>query len=159
MANKREIGSKLQKSILKQISVPPVPLNRVIESIRFGSEDETGSLTLLYNKSHEISFFRYKDRFLPSLRFIRANPPIDLPSVKVDQGAVPHILNGADVFCQGVEKIIHDFDVGAIILVFNPQDAVLALGEALIASQKLLNGKGKGIKTIHYLNDQIWTGK
>ncbi|MFW9779273.1 MAG: PUA domain-containing protein [Candidatus Heimdallarchaeota archaeon] len=159
MVNKREIGSKIRKSILKQISVPSVPLSRVTENIRFGSEDETSNLTLLYNKNHEITFFKYKDRFLPSLRFIRANPQINLPSVRVDHGAVPHILNGADVFCQGVEKINHDFDAGTIILVFNPQDAVLALGEALINSQKFSSEKGKGIKNIHYLNDRIWAGK
>jgi predicted RNA-binding protein (TIGR00451 family) len=158
VVSKREVGSKLQKKILKLLLVPNVPEARVKRSIQFGSEDENGDFTLLYNRNHEISFFKYKDRFLPSIRFLRANP-VDLPAVRVDQGAVTYVLNGANIFCQGIEAVDRDFDVGTIVMVLNPQNAVLALGEAVKPSQMLVGGEGQGIKNIHYLNDQIWTGK
>lgn len=159
MVSKREVGSKIQKKILRQILVPLVPLDRVKESIRFGFEAENGAFTLLYDQNHEISFFKHKDQFLPSIRFIRANPQIGFPVVKVDHGAVRHVLNGADVFCQGIESVDRDFDVGTIVMILNPQNAVLAIGEAVKASHELVDGKGRGIINIHYLNDRIWFGR
>ncbi len=159
MPAKKEVGSKLRKKIITAIFAPNISVSVLKENIQFISEDDENLNNLLFNRNYEVRFFLFENRYLPTIQFIRENPHIDFPIVKVDQGAVQHILNGADVFAQGITSMNHEFNVNSIVIVSNPQDAVLALGKSLKSSKELLSLKGKVIHNIHYLGDSIWEGK
>jgi len=80
-----------------------------------------------------------------------------LPTVVVDMGAVPHILNGADVMAPGIVRF-DEFGRGAIVYVADEEGGrVFAVGRALVSSSELSNMKrGKAIKTLHYAGDKLW---
>ncbi len=156
MSFKKELASKQKKKILKLVHAPSIPLNVLENHIRFIEERDSNPMQLLYNKKKEIRFFKYEDLYLPTLKFIRENPKIDLPTVKVDEGAVPHVLNGADIFNQGITDVDRSFDTNTIVMISNPQGAILAIGKTLLSSSDLLRTQGKGIINIHHLGDFLW---
>ncbi len=159
MPSKKEIGLKLRKKILSLIFAPDISSKVLLDNIQFIIENDERSRSLLFNRNYEVRFFQFDNYYLPTIQFIRENPTIDFPVVKVDKGAVQHILNGADVFAQGITSMDRDFDVNTIVIVSNPQNAVLAIGKSLKSSAELLNLKGKVILNIHYLSDSVWEGK
>ena len=156
MPIKKEIGSKLRKKILKSLFAPNVPTTLVLKNVQFIFEDEEGINSLVYNKKMEVRFFKFEDQFLPTLQFIRENPEINIPTVKVDQGAVPHILNGANIFAQGITDLDGKFSINSIVKICNPQNSLLSIGKSLKSSDDLLSVKGKVILNLHYLGDSIW---
>ena len=159
MPSQKEIGSKFRKKIFSLILAPQIPPNELEANIQFIAEDDEKSKRLIFNRNWEARFFLFENQYLPSIQFIREHPTIDLPIVKVDEGAVKYILNGADIFAQGITSVNGSFDPDTIVIVCNPQDAVLALGRSLKSSSELLSSKGKVILNIHYLGDSIWKNK
>lgn len=159
MPSKKEIGSRQRKKIIPLIFTPNVPPSVLKANLQFIVEDEGSNHSLLFNKNYEARFFKFEDKYLPTIQFIRENPAVDFPHVKVDQGAVRHILNGADIFAQGVTSMSRDFGTNTIVMVFNPQDAVLALGKSLKSYTEIINSKGKAFRNIHFLGDSIWEGQ
>jgi PUA domain protein len=83
----------------------------------------------------------------------------EIPYVTVDQGAVPRILNGADVMAPGIIELSH-FPQGALVGVREPQrKAFIAVGRALMSSEEISSVKrGKAIKSLHHVGDKIWEG-
>lgn len=158
MPRKKEIGSKLRKKILSSILAPGIPSKVLADNIQFIAEDDTKSNSLLYNSKYEVRFFQHGIQYLPTIQFIRENSGLKLPIVTVDQGAVHHILNGADVFAQGITSVNFDFDTNSILMVSNPQNAVMAVGKSLKPSSEYKKTKGKVIINLHYLGDRIWDG-
>lgn len=82
---------------------------------------------------------------------------LKLPVVVVDMGAVPHILNGADVMAPGI--VDHDtFDRNALVYITDVnQRRAFAVGQALVSSKELENMKrGRVIRNLHYAGDKIW---
>jgi len=79
------------------------------------------------------------------------------PHVTVDQGAVPRILNGADVMAPGIIEL-SEFAQGSIVGVREPQRrAFIAVGRALMSSQEIMAVKrGRAIKNLHHAGDRIW---
>lgn len=159
MPSKKEIGSKLRKKVLSLIFAPDISSKVLADDIQYISEDDEKTRSLIFNRSYEVCFFKFEKQFLPTIQFIRENPAIDFPIVKVDQGAVQHILNGADIFGQGITTVRGNFDVNAVVMITNPQDAILALGKSLRSSEELLSSKGKVILNIHHLGDSTWEGE
>ncbi len=93
---------------------------------------------------------------IPTLFLIKRLGPKNFKHVKVDEGAVPHILNGADVMIPGITDF-SEFSEGDTLIVMGPKDIILAVGKAIIKSAELQKRKkGKAIKTIHYAGDKIW---
>lgn len=82
---------------------------------------------------------------------------LKLPTVVVDMGAVPHILNGADVMAPGIVDF-DTFDRDALVYVADVnQRRVFAVGQALVGSGELRSMKrGKAIRNLHYAGDKIW---
>ena len=159
MPAKKEIGSKLRKKILLSILAPGIPSKVLTDNIQFIAEDDTKSNSLLYNRKYEVRFFQHRKHFLPTIQFIRENKELKFPIVKVDQGAVQYILSGADIFAQGITSVNYDFDTNSIVMVSNPQNAILAVGKSLKPSLECKKGKGKVILNLHYLGDKIWDGE
>lgn len=80
-----------------------------------------------------------------------------IPFAVVDQGAVPRILNGADVMAPGIVEV-SQFNQGDLVGVREPQKkAFIAVGRALMGSEEIMSTrKGRAIKNIHHVGDKIW---
>ena len=81
---------------------------------------------------------------------------MDFPKVVVDEGAVKFVINGADIFTQGIVSCRREFPENTIVTIVNPQNSVMSIGKSLLSSEDLLNQTGKGIVNIHFLGDKIW---
>ena len=78
--------------------------------------------------------------------------------IVVDMGAVPYMVNGADIMRPGIVSVTHDVKAGypalavdeshgkplAVVIPLYDADGVLALE------------KGKAAKNIHYVGDELW---
>lgn len=159
MTKTKEIGSKKKKKIVSQIVAPSISDQIILDSIQFIAEDQENAKELIYNRKYEVRFFRFENKYYPVISFIRENPIIDFPSVQVDEGALTHILNGADIFTQGIISVDRKFEPNTIVMIINPQNTVISLGKSIMSSEDLLTSKGKGILNIHYITDDIWNGK
>ena len=74
----------------------------------------------------------------------------------VDQGAKPHILNGADLMAPGILSIDLK-DSSNIVIIKSEDGAVLAVGRLVKDFIDSLNRKhGKVAENIHYLNDKLY---
>jgi len=81
-----------------------------------------------------------------------------LPKITVDEGAVPHVLNGADIMRPGVVSIEGEFEKNDTVVVFEEKyRKPICISLALYSSDVLsAMNKGKVFKNIHYLNDKLW---
>lgn len=77
--------------------------------------------------------------------------------VVVDSGAVRFIINGADIMGPGIvdaDKSIKEGDL--VIVVERAHGKALAIGRALVSGNEMAGRKGKAIKSIHYVGDELW---
>ena len=81
-----------------------------------------------------------------------------LPSMIVDMGAVPHIVNGADVMRPGIKDFRGEFKEGDFVVVRDERDLrPLAVAIALVGLEECrVMKRGKVAKNIHHVNDRIW---
>lgn len=81
-----------------------------------------------------------------------------LPSMIVDMGAVPHIVNGADVMRPGVREFQGDFRKGDLVVVRDERHhKPLAIAISLEDSEKCKEmRRGKVAENIHHVDDRIW---
>ena len=159
MSIRKELGSKQKNKILTSIVAPGLPSQLLKKSVQFILHDESKNVKYLFNKNQDITFFSHESLFLPTLMFVRSYPEIEFPSVQVDEGAVKFVINGADIYIQGIASFNEDFKENSTILVLNPQKSVLSIGKSLFNSELMKKTTGKGILNLHYLGDRIWQGK
>jgi len=94
------------------------------------------TLVLLYKMPELLKYFKY---------------------VVVDEGAVPHIINGADVMVPGIIEYSNDIVEGDIVIVLDEKRRPLSVGVALMDSSDIGRlRKGKAVKNIHYFRDKLW---
>lgn len=96
---------------------------------------------------------------IPSLYHIyKVGLTPDLPSVYVDAGATPRILNGADVMVPGIRKVDGSFEAGSKVLVREIEKGrPLAVGVALMSSSEISgSSRGKAVLNVHYVGDEYW---
>jgi PUA domain protein len=112
----------------------------------------------LYASKKNIIAFRMNSRLLPSLRALN-DGLVHLPSVTVDMGAVPYVTNGADIMAPGITKVDDGLPKGAIVTIIDEKfGKSLAVGELLFEGRRIKEmNKGKAIKNLHYVNDEIWS--
>ena len=81
-----------------------------------------------------------------------------LPAMIVDMGAVPHIVNGADVMRPGIKDFRGEFNEGDFVVVRDERNLrPLAVAIALVGLEECRAMKrGKVAKNIHHVNDRIW---
>ena len=101
-----------------------------------------------------LSFF--SEELIPTLCFIKKyNPP--LPYVVVDEGAVKHIVNGADLFAPGIVEYNCDCKEGDIVVVKTKTGIPIAVIKVVMNKEKAMTEKrGKFGINLHYLTDEIW---
>jgi len=100
-----------------------------------------------------------KEYIIPLLTYFYLNPPYipNYPFVVVDDGAVPHIVNGADVMRPGIKEINGEFDEGDIVLIKDLKGRYIAIGTSMMSAGEMRNTtKGKVIKVIHHIGDKLW---
>jgi len=78
--------------------------------------------------------------------------------VVVDQGAIPYILNGADVMAPGIVDVDEEIKEGDFVFVVEEEyGRPLAIGIALLDGKTMKEKKkGKAVKVIHHAKDKIW---
>jgi PUA domain protein len=117
-------------------------------------ETDSHSFILVNGEPHIILL---NDKPFPTLKAIIDNN-IRTNQVVVDMGAVKFMANGADVMSPGIvasdDNIAKD-DV--VIIVDENNERPLAIGVSLITGVEMVkNDKGKAIKTLHFIGDDIW---
>ena len=84
--------------------------------------------------------------------------PDSMRWVAVDHGAIPFLLNGADCMVAGVHGADEDIEVGDLVWIRDKEHGrPLAIGWATMPGSEMVDAtKGKGIKTIHWVGDELW---
>jgi PUA-domain protein len=102
-------------------------------------------------------FFLQKSTYIPTLNYIiNNNTPIK--KITVDKGAIPFVIKGADIMRPGIVDIEQDINQNDYVLIIDQtHKKPLAIGLSLYDSETLKSQtKGKVIKNLHYVGDEIW---
>jgi len=107
------------------------------------------------------ALLRVRDKLIPSLRFLIDNGYAWVPRVGVDRGAVKALIRGADLMLPGIKVVEGEFRVGSIVVVYDVESKTpIMIGEALMDSSEISRnlgvGRGKAVKSIHYVGDKLW---
>ncbi|MEM0139019.1 MAG: DUF1947 domain-containing protein [Ferroplasma sp.] len=109
-------------------------------------------------KKSEIYYFSTKPIFykgIPTLYLINYLK-IKNHNITVDDGAVPHLTNGSNLFAPGIVDIDPDIGDGDMVFIKNQKGVFIAIGIANPDIQNIVkNKKGEAVKIIHHLNDNI----
>tara|TARA_B100000459_G_scaffold140319_2_gene99183 strand:- start:1552 stop:2061 length:510 start_codon:yes stop_codon:yes gene_type:complete len=78
--------------------------------------------------------------------------------VEVDHGAIPFLMKGADCMVAGVHGADASIGVGDLVWIRDmTHKRPLAIGWATMNAEDLVSmTKGKGIKTLHWVGDELW---
>lgn len=77
--------------------------------------------------------------------------------VTVDSGALPYIMNGADVMRPGIVYADEDIKEGDFVYVtVEGKESPIAVGIAMVDGREMMGERGKAVKTIHHLKDDVW---
>jgi PUA domain protein len=122
-----------------------------VEWIKIDNNEE------IYAIDKNPAFWQREGKLIPLLSFL-IKQPFPFKCIKVDQGAVKFVSNGADVMRPGITFIDDTIKAGDIITVQDPSHGrVLEIGEAMYnAAEMQAMDKGKVVRAVHTLNDPIW---
>lgn len=104
-------------------------------------------------------FAKVDDMLLPVLVEPLNKSVLDrMPSVIVDMGAVPHIVNGADVMRPGIVTLGGKFNEGELVVVRDERHKKsIAIGKALESSENMMRAeRGRVVTNLHCVGDKIW---
>ncbi len=102
----------------------------------------------------EALLFRLSDGIFPTLKSLDRIP---LKRVVVDMGAVPYVANGADIMAPGVVSADEKITLGeGVVIVDERHSKPIAIGQALVPGAEMRGPKGKVIKNLHYVGDEMW---
>ena len=121
-----------------------------------------GHLTILASSSGTPLFFQTRNGdYIPTLRTLHKYPFL-LPVMRVDRGAIKHVINGADIMVPGLRStraiIQDDIKREQVVSVFaESKDHALAIGITKMSSQQMKqNDKGIAIESLHHVSDGLW---
>ena len=96
-----------------------------------------------------------KDIMIPTIIILNELKP-ESRTITVDDGAVPHILRGANVFAQGIIDVSPDVSEGSVVYVRDSKGNYLAVGKASRSGSDIMKDKkGEAVKLLHYPNDSL----
>jgi len=95
---------------------------------------------------------------IPLLLRVKDLNALRIARVVVDMGAIKPITNGADVMIPGIKSVHGDFEVGDLVIVVDEKyGKPICVGIALLdATTVKTSSRGKAIKNIHHIKDEIW---
>ena len=145
---------QLSKSEIKELNVKIEEQMGIADLFDKKERIEEGDGKIL--KDGEIVIFEHKGKLAPSLKLVMKRDV--LKKVTVDMGAVKFVVGGADVMRPGITEIEEGIEENEFVVVIDENHKKpLAIGRALLNSQEMKKAeKGKVIKTIHYVGDEIW---
>ena len=78
--------------------------------------------------------------------------------VEVDHGAIPFLMNGADCMVAGVQAADENIVKGELVWIRDmTHKKPLAIGWSVMDGNEMATAaKGKGIKTLHWVGDELW---
>jgi len=84
--------------------------------------------------------------------------PFPQRRVSVDAGAIPYVVNGADVMRPGITKVTPDVKAQAPVQVVDDRHGKpLAIALALLDAPHIIEStSGKMCKKFHHIGDEIW---
>lgn len=96
------------------------------------------------------------DTIIPILFLLNEVKP-ETRFVSVDDGAVPHVMNGANVFAQGITDMDMSIREGDMVFIRNKDRVFVGVGISERDAGDIMNErKGEAIRLIHYPNDRIF---
>ena len=99
-------------------------------------------------------FIKGPDGLVPTLHAVES---VQIRRVVIDMGAVPHVANGADIMGPGVVSADAEIRAGeAVAVVDERHGKPLAIGLALVPGTEMKAPKGKVIKNVHHVGDEVW---
>ena len=106
--------------------------------------------------NQEPAFFYHDNKLIPTLKYLQHHSL--LKKITIDMGAIKFIVNGADVMRPGIVEIEEGIQKDDFIVIVDQNNKKpLAVGIALCNSEEMKAlPKGKAIKTIHYVGDEVW---
>ncbi|MEM2444936.1 MAG: PUA domain-containing protein [Sulfolobales archaeon] len=116
---------------------------------------EGGIEVLVLNETP--AFTKHENTYIPTLLLIKLRIKDLTPKAVVDEGAVKHLINGADVMAPGIIEV-EQFNKDEIVSVWEPKkETPIVIGKALTDSKTIKEvKKGKAIKNLHHAGDQTW---
>lgn len=100
---------------------------------------------------------KFGDQFFPNVKgalFFK----LETNNLTVDQGAIPHVINGADVMAPGVVGVDEDLvenDLGVVIE--EKHKKPIAIVKMLVEGKKIADmSEGKIAKNLHHVRDSLW---
>jgi PUA-domain protein len=118
---------------------------------------ETDSPFTLYLVNRQPLLMRYRTWIFPTLKGA-LECPFPQRRVTVDQGAIPFLVNGADVMRPGIRSVTDDVKADAPVLIAEEvHGKPIAVAVARYdAEQMRSETKGKMCKTVHFVGDLLW---
>jgi PUA domain protein len=106
----------------------------------------------------KVAYLMMDESPFPSLHTLLKHR-IESSWLKVDEGAVRFLANGADCMAPGVVGADPAIKEGDWVWISDPKhDKPLAVGRALMSGPEMVMAdKGKAVKTIHWVGDRIWS--
>lgn len=166
VAGQSQVKSSLQRSIRAKILEQLPAIEPYLDDI-LPKKDKmvlakvTGHVNVVCSSSAEPLFFNIRDGpYCPTLRLL-AKYPLLLPRMCVDDGAIRHVMQGADVMVPGLKSTraaMDDVPKKTVVGIYGgSKEHPLAVGLALMATSTIRTvDKGVGIETWHYLTDGLW---
>lgn len=106
---------------------------------------------------NEPSFMLYENKIFFTLHGLNKYKP-KKKFVVVDMGAIRFVTNGADVMAPGIVDADRNISENDPVWICDEKHRKpLAVGIAVMNSEQMINkNKGKAVKIIHYVGDEIW---
>jgi PUA domain protein len=152
---------RLRKKEIKAISqqLHEIFLKECISMDDTVDRAELGHFAIILVNGDILGLIIQENPFLTVKGLLRYRP--EKKYVTVDMGAVKYIYNGADVMAPGIVDADADISVGELIWVRDEKNLQpLAVGLALVPGKDMIiSDKGKAIKSIHHVGDELWNYK
>ena len=124
------------------------------------------SIEILETSSNDLRFYlinkkplimEYSGWIFPTLKGA-IERPFPQRRVFVDAGAIPYVVNGADVMRPGITKVTPDIIPQAPVQVVDDRHGKpLAIALALLDATHIMQStSGKMCKKVHFVGDEIW---
>lgn len=119
-------------------------------------------LNFVLNNDNEVVFFNQRDGpYYPTLKTLHKAGNF-MAKIHVDQGAIKHIINGADVMCGGI-RTAKSSNIGKdtpVLIIAEGKQLPLGVGVTKMSVDDISSiNKGIGVESIHVLGDGLWTIK
>ncbi len=103
------------------------------------------------------AFKQHENTYIPTLLLIKLRCRDLIPKAVVDEGAVKHVINGADIMAPGIVEI-DEIQENELISIWEPRkETPIAIGKTLMNTKTIKEvRKGKAVKNIHHVGDKLW---